>query len=166
MRRVFLVGTSRDDLGECPQPIRQAVGYALYLVENAGRGRIMKHKSKCTESSGNVFADLGISNPEEALAKAEIVRQIHRTIKKKRLTQTKAAKILGISQPKVSRLLRGYFENFSLERLFRFLNKLGQDIRISITEEPRRRTGHTSIVIGECLSNIAVAAMGKETLMV
>jgi predicted XRE-type DNA-binding protein len=107
----------------------------------------MKHKSKCIESSGNVFADLGIPNPEEALAKAEIVRQIHKTIKKKRLTQTKAAKILGISQPKVSRLLRGHFENFSLERLFRFLNKLGQDIQISISSEPHIGQGHTSIEI-------------------
>ena len=121
----------------------------------------MNYHSKCTESSGNVFADLGIQNPEEALAKAEIVRQIHRTIKKKKLTQAKAAKILGIAQPKVSRLLRGYFENFSLERLFRFLNKLGQDIRISITEEPHSGNGHTSIEIGDSRSIVNIAAMGK-----
>lgn len=121
----------------------------------------MKHKPKCTESSGNVFADLGIQNPEEVLAKAEIVRQIHRTIKKKKLTQMQAAKILGIAQPKVSRLLRGYFENFSLERLFRFLNKLGQDIRISITEEPHRGNGYTRIEVGDCCSNVKIAAMSK-----
>ena len=121
----------------------------------------MKKKSNCTEGSGNVFADLGIPNPEEALAKAEIVRQIHRTIKKKRLTQVKAAKALGISQPKISRLLRGYFENFSLERLFRFLNKLGQDIHISITEDPHDGKGHTSIEISNLHSNLKIAAMGK-----
>ena len=120
----------------------------------------MNHKIKCKESSGNVFADLGIPNPEEALAKAEIVRQIHRTIKKKKLTQVRAAKILGIAQPKVSRLLRGYFESFSLERLFLFLNKLGQDICISITEKPRRGSGHTSIAIGGSQPNVRIAALG------
>ena len=121
----------------------------------------MKHKSKCIKSSGNVFADLGIPDPEGAMAKAEIVRQIHKTIKKRRLTQVKAAKILGISQPKVSRLLRGYFENFSLERLFRFLNKLGQDIRISISSQPHSGNGHTSIEIGDSISNVTIAALGK-----
>jgi predicted XRE-type DNA-binding protein len=122
----------------------------------------MTNKPKCKEGSANIFADLGILNPEETLAKAEVVRQIQRTIKKKRLTQTAAAKILGIAQPKVSRLLRGYFENFSLERLFRFLNKLGQDIRISISDEPHRGKGHTSIEIGDFPSNIRIAALGRD----
>ena len=65
-----------------------------------------------TESSWNVFHDLGLSNPEEALAKAEIARKIHDIIKEKKLTQAKAAKILEISQPKVSLLLRGYLTDF------------------------------------------------------
>ena len=84
------------------------------------------NKKEKFKSSGNVFADLEIENPEEVLARAEIVRQIYITIKNKKLTQAKAAKILGISQPKVSKLLCGYFQNFSLEKLFWFLNKLGQ----------------------------------------
>lgn len=69
------------------------------------------------ENSGNVFADLGIENPEEALAKSEIARQIAKLIKKKKLTQKQAAEILGIDQPKISALIRGRIEAFSLECL-------------------------------------------------
>src|ERR1700676_4887928 len=102
---------------------------------------------KYTESSGNVFADLGIPNPEGALAKAEIAMKIHELIKKKKLTQAKAAKILKISQPKVSLLLRGHLTDFSLERLLRFLNDLGQDVYISIV--PTSHSRHGSTMIGD-----------------
>ena len=111
------------------------------------------------ESSGNVFADLGIPNPKEALAKAEVALKICEIIKKKRLTQAQAAKILKISQPKVSLLLRGYLTNFSLERLLRFLNDLGQDVYISITPAPRSKHGTTKI--GDIPSKARVAALGK-----
>lgn len=112
-----------------------------------------------TESSGNVFADLGIPNPEEALAKAEIAMKIHEIIKKKKLTQAKAAKILKISQPKISLLLRGYLTDFSLERLLRFLNDLGQDVYISIV--PSSHRGHGSTRIGDSPSTARIAALGK-----
>ena len=112
-----------------------------------------------TESSGNVFADLGIPNPEEALAKADIVMKIHSLIKEKKLTQAKAAKILKISQPKISLLLRGYFTDFSLERLPRFLNDLGQDVYISIV--PASRSSHGCTMIGDSPSNARIAALGK-----
>ena len=116
-------------------------------------------KIEYTESSGNVFADLGIPNPEEALAKSEIVLKIHDIIKKKKLTQAKVAKILKISQPKVSLLLRGYLTDFSLERLLRFLNDLGQDVYISIV--PSSHRGHGSTRIGDSPSNFRVAALSK-----
>ncbi len=77
------------------------------------------------ESCGSVFADLGISYPEAALAKSQLVWEIAKIIKKKKLTQAKVAKVLKIDQPKVSLLLRGYLKSFSLERLLRFLNDLG-----------------------------------------
>jgi predicted XRE-type DNA-binding protein len=111
-----------------------------------------------TESSGNVFADLGIPNPEEAMAKAKVAIKIHETIKKKKLTQSKAAKILKISQPKVSLLLRGYLADFSLERLLRFLNDLGQNVYISITPAAR---GHGNTWIGDFSSKGSVAALSK-----
>lgn len=112
-----------------------------------------------TESSGNVFADLGIDNPEEALAKSEIVLKIQAIIKKKKLTQAKAAKILKISQPKISLLLRGYLTDFSLERMLRFLNDLGQDVYISIV--PTSHSGHGSTMIGDSPSNARIAALSK-----
>jgi predicted XRE-type DNA-binding protein len=112
-----------------------------------------------TESSGNVFADLGIPNPEEALAKSEIAMKIHDIIKKKKLTQAKAAKILKISQPKISLLLRGYLTDFSLERMLRFLNDLGQDVYISIVPSPH--SGHGTTMIGDSPANARIAALGK-----
>lgn len=97
-------------------------------------------------SSGNIFADIGVENPEEALAKAELVTHIHDVIKKKKLTQKKAAELLGIDQPKVSALLCGKFSGFSLERLIRFLNELGADVTINVkTRLHARKKGSFSI---------------------
>jgi predicted XRE-type DNA-binding protein len=93
-----------------------------------------------TVSSGNVFADLGLPNPEEALAKAELANKIIVLIRERRLTQLQAAKVLGVDQPKVSALIRGNLTGFSLERLMRFLLRLGQDIRITVQASPRRRS--------------------------
>src|SRR5262245_26593642 len=83
-------------------------------------------------SSGNVFADLGLKDPEELLAKAELVQRIADIIAERKLTQVRAAKLLGIDQPKVSALLRGKLDGFSTDRLFRFLNALGRDVEIVI----------------------------------
>lgn len=120
----------------------------------------MKRRKKLEfeKSSGNVFADLEVENPEEALAKSQIARQIQNVIKKKKLTQAKVAKILKIAQPKVSLLLRGYLTNFSLERLFRFLNDLGQDVHISISPSLHRRHGRTHV---GTKSQIRIAALSK-----
>jgi predicted XRE-type DNA-binding protein len=93
-----------------------------------------------TVSSGNVFADLGLPNPEEALAKAELAHKISVLIRKRGLTQAQAAKLLGVDQPKVSALLRGRLTGFSLERLMRFLLLLGQDIKITVQASPRTRS--------------------------
>jgi predicted XRE-type DNA-binding protein len=106
----------------------------------------MKRKVRFEESSGNVFADLGIEHPEEAIAKSELVCQIVKIIKKRKITQKEAAKILGIDQPKISALFHGKLRSFSVERLIRFLNALGQDVTIMISpakEEDDR--GHTWI---------------------
>ena len=94
---------------------------------------------ECEISSGNVFADLGIENPEEELTKAKLVWQIEQIIKKKKLTQIAAAKVMGINQPKVSALMRRKLDGFSVERLIHFLNMLGQDIDIVVRPKPRSR---------------------------
>jgi predicted XRE-type DNA-binding protein len=90
-------------------------------------------------SSGNVFADFGLPNPQEAFAKAELAHKIALLIQNKGLTQVQTAKLLGVDQPKVSALLRGRLSGFSLERLIRFLLLLGQDIKITVQACPRSR---------------------------
>ena len=97
------------------------------------------------EGSGNVFADIGVAHPEEALLKAELVRSITNALDERRLTQTAAAAVLGVSQPKVSLLYRGRLDAFSVERLLRFLNALGRDVRIVVGTEHRRRAGRTVV---------------------
>src|SRR5690349_19689742 len=94
------------------------------------------------ESSGNVFADLGLPNPEESLVKAELAVQINMLIKKRKLNQTDAAKLLGLDQPKVSALSRGRLSGFSVERLFKLLSILNQDIEIVIRPH-RGRENHS-----------------------
>lgn len=105
----------------------------------------MSKKTKRTEevefemSSGNVFADIGIENPEEELTKAKLVWEIELIIKKEKLTQAEAAKLMGINQPKVSALIRRKLDGFSVERLIHFLNSLGQDIDIIVKQKPSNR---------------------------
>ena len=97
-------------------------------------------------SSGNVFADLGLKNPEELLAKAELVQRIADIIAERKLTQVRAAKLLGIDQPKVSALLRGKLDGFSTDRLFRFLNALGRDVEIVIRPAKHSHDAETRVV--------------------
>jgi len=92
------------------------------------------------KSSGNVFADLGVERPEEALAKAKLAVAIAEIIANKGLTQTKAAALLAIDQPKISALLRGRLTGFSTDRLIRFLNALGRDVEIVIKPRPHAHT--------------------------
>ena len=92
-----------------------------------------KEDKKIEESSGNVFIDIGVKNPEEALAKAQIAARIYQLITERRLTQKAAAKLLAIDQPRVSDLLRGRLRRFSTEKLIQFLLALGQNVEILIT---------------------------------
>jgi predicted XRE-type DNA-binding protein len=114
-------------------------------------------------SSGNVFADLGIENPEEEFTKAKLVWEIEQIIKKKKLTQTAAADIMGINQPKVSALLRRKLEGFSVERLIHFLNALGQDIDIVVRPKPRNRKQAIINVYrdSDCSFSLPIAAKGR-----
>ena len=90
-----------------------------------------------TESSGNVFADLGVEEANEALAKAELARRISNLITERGLTQTEAARILGVDQPKVSALTRCRLAGFSLDRLLHFLLALDCDVEIMV--KPKRQ---------------------------
>ena len=97
----------------------------------------MRNKADYTIGSGNVYADLGFPDAEEMLAKAELAHKIAVIIERRRLTQTRAAAALGIDQPKVSALLNGHLSAFSIERLVRFLLRLGRDVEI-VVREPRK----------------------------
>jgi predicted XRE-type DNA-binding protein len=82
---------------------------------------------------------MGLPNSEERLAKAKLAAIINRIIEEKGLTQNEAAKILGINQPKISALRNGRLNGFSIERLFRFLELLGQHIEITITHKSKTK---------------------------
>ena len=82
--------------------------------------------------SGNVFQDIGVPNPEEHLVKAQLVFRIDGIIKERRLKQIEVADLLGIRQPDVSKMLRGEFRQFSVERLLRFLVALNQDVELVV----------------------------------
>jgi predicted XRE-type DNA-binding protein len=92
----------------------------------------MGRRTEFERSTGNVFADIGIANPEQALAKAEIARQVNKIIETRQLTQSGAAAILGIDQPRVSALAKGRLSVFSLEKLMQFASRLGNQVEISI----------------------------------
>jgi predicted XRE-type DNA-binding protein len=102
-----------------------------------------------TESSGNVFADMGLPEAEEELTKAQLASLIRQVIKRRRLTQVAAASLMGIDQPKVSALLNGRLANFSSERLMRLLTALGQDVDITVRTKPRNRAHGRIRVLGE-----------------
>ena len=96
--------------------------------------------------SGNVFEDLGHARPAESLAKAELARKIAELIAKRRLTQAAAAELLNVDQPKVSALVRGRLAGFSLDRLVRFLVRLGSDVEIVV--KPRSKaTSRARVVV-------------------
>ena len=96
--------------------------------------------------SGNVFADLQIPQPEQYLAKAELAARILKVVQQQNLTQQAAAKVLGINQPKVSALLNGRLDGFSSDRLFRFLNALGCDIRITVSRPHPDTPGQVEVL--------------------
>src|SRR4051794_36138142 len=107
-----------------------------------GRGSRMKPAKKAVRvraRSGNVFADLGLPNPQDRLIKGSLAHQICQAIAVRGLTQAKAAAMMGLDQPKVSALMNGRLKGFSAERLFRCLNDLGQEVEITI--RPVRRAG-------------------------
>ena len=98
------------------------------------------------QGSGNVFADLGLPNPEQELLKAKLTLEIYAIIKKRGLTQTQAGDILGIKQPHVSLLMRNRSGSFSVERLIEFLTALGHDVEIRV-KRTRREHGQMSVVV-------------------
>jgi predicted XRE-type DNA-binding protein len=104
-----------------------------------------RRKIRAEAGSGNVFADLGLPNPEQELLKARLTLQIHRIVKARGLTQAQAGDLLGIKQPHVSALMRNRSGNFSVGRLIEFLTALGQDVEITV-KPTRKAQGEMSVV--------------------
>jgi predicted XRE-type DNA-binding protein len=105
-------------------------------------------KPEFTSSSGNVFADLSLPESDELLAKAALAHQIASIVSHRHLTQVEAARVLGTGQPRISELLAGKLDGFSIERLIRYLNALDRDVQIVVTPKPRSRDHATVRVIG------------------
>jgi predicted XRE-type DNA-binding protein len=84
------------------------------------------------EGSANVFADIGVRDPEGSLVRAKLAKQIAELIRRKRLRQNQVAEIIGVDQSKVSKLVRGRISGFTSDRLLRYLNALGCDVHIQI----------------------------------
>ena len=99
------------------------------------------------EGSGNVYADLGYPNAEEMPIKAKLVSKIADIVHGKGLTQAQTGRILGLTQPKVSALLRGQFRGISERRLIECLTSLGRDVEIVVKDAPRRRAGGKLTVV-------------------
>lgn len=110
-----------------------------------------KRKGGATDvevGTGNVYADLRYGDADEMLIKAQLVTKVAEIIKRKGLTQTQAAELLGMPQPKLSNLLRGRFRGVSERRLMDCLTKLGRDVEIVVKAAPRSRgSGRLSVVI-------------------
>jgi predicted XRE-type DNA-binding protein len=102
---------------------------SYWRSEPQGKVELTMRKTRAKLGSGNVFADLGLPNPEQELLKARLTLQIYKIVKARRLTQAQVGEILGIKQPHVSTLMRNRAGNFSVGRLMEFLTALGQDSR-------------------------------------
>jgi len=103
--------------------------------------------SNIEHGSTNVYADLGLGNAEEMLVKAQLATKIGDIIKRRKLTQVQAAELLGITQPKLSGLLRGQFRGVSEVKMLECLTRLGRDVEIVVKSAPRSRSeGHLTVV--------------------
>jgi predicted XRE-type DNA-binding protein len=105
----------------------------------------MMRKAKIHVGSGNIFADLGLPDAGTHLLKAEIVSEIYRLINERKLTQSEAGKRIGISQPEVSRMLKGYFREYSIDRLMGFLTAFDRDVEIVV--KPHKKAGKAGRII-------------------
>ena len=96
-------------------------------------------KVKVEKGSGNIFADLGLPDAERHFLKAQIVAEIYRLTNERKLTQAEAGKVMGISQPEVSRMFKGNFREYSVERLIGFLTVFDRDVEI--VARPHKKSG-------------------------
>ena len=105
----------------------------------------MTRKIKVEMGSSNIFADLGLPDADAHLLKAQIVSEIYRLVSERKLKQGEAGKLMGISQPEVSRMFKGQFREYSIDRLIGFLTGFNRDVEIVV--KPHKRTGKAGRII-------------------
>ncbi len=99
------------------------------------------------ESGGNVYADLGVAEADEMLVKAKLASKIGETLAARGWSQTEAAEVLGLPQPKLSNMLRGHFRGISEAKMMDCLTRLGRDVRIVIGKENKKvQAGRVEVV--------------------
>ena len=109
--------------------------------------RNAENRISVTRGTGNVFADLGFPDAADRQAKLRLAYALNQVLEERKLSQVDAAKVLGVTQPKVSALRRYKLAGFSVERLMNLLTALDQDIEIVIRRKPRsRKAGRISVV--------------------
>src|SRR6266853_718236 len=113
-----------------------------------------RNREVVIKSSGNVFADLGLSDAGEKQTRVRLAVAINQIIEARRLSQTVAARLLAINQPKISALVNYRLEGFSVERLMRFLNALDRDVEIVIRKKPRSKRAARIVVTGAEMSQV------------
>lgn len=106
-------------------------------------------KTRFEPGSGNVFNDLGLAEPEEALARARLADAIEEVVRRRGLTQTQAAEIIGVDQPTVSKVMNGRLDGFSQERLMRYLTALGAHVEIVVHPAKDDEEGRVTVSVGE-----------------
>src|SRR6202162_5865004 len=119
-----------------------------------GRNSGSRNSESIVRSSGNVFADLGLRDADEKQTKVRLAVAIQQIIQARRLSQTAAARVLDINQPKISALVNYHLDGFSIERLMHFLNALDRDVEIVIRKKTRSKRAARIMVTEEQLSHV------------
>jgi phage-related protein/predicted XRE-type DNA-binding protein len=135
------IATPKAELDKIKRRLKEA--------EEASLGERAMKKVRVTKSSGNVFADIGLPNAAEHSIKADLVLRIAARIRSKGLTQAKAASLLGLAQPDVSKLLRGHFAGYAYERLFGYLNALGERISIEVSQAKTKKDARLELEMAD-----------------
>src|SRR5687768_7159898 len=110
-------------------------------------GRSAERRERVTRGTGNVFADLGFPDAVEQQAKLHLAYALNQVLDGRKLSQADAAKVLGVTQPKVSALRHYKLAGYSVERLMNLLTALDQDVEIVIRRKPRSRQSGSSGVV-------------------
>jgi predicted XRE-type DNA-binding protein len=113
-----------------------------------------RNSESIVRSSGNVFSDIGLRDAGEKQTKVRLAVAIQQIIQTRHLSQTAAARLLDINQPKISALVNYHLDGFSVERLLHFLNALDRDVEIVIRKKPRSRKTARIVVTEAQLSAV------------